>query len=313
MSYGAWISQREVRRSTGPGGGHGNPKDGYEILHTNIDQALDSLKLTHDDFDYSQSVPQYKSYFGWMRAHLAQTHPIVWMIMCAGDSHTGGGIGGIANYDHIEPVWGIYSNHSFDHSFDPNHHNSSDDHNSFGDYFPDDVIVHGADYGAKGTTEGPYLYRSFASLPDDKHMEGNCAKAIPQYGSNEFYPCVPSDGPDWGFAITGVVEQMTSKTLPLFLAVDRFDEPDMNNPFEKPAKLTGTVTVTGLTGGGAYSILRWDNYTKVPTSTEYLDSSYDYKHDFVAPTNSDSYQFHDPVPILSDGASYYRCINSPHP
>ena len=32
------------------GGGHGDRRDGWEILHTNIGEALDNLKLTHNDW-----------------------------------------------------------------------------------------------------------------------------------------------------------------------------------------------------------------------------------------------------------------------
>ena len=45
QSYGAWISQAEVRKAAGPGGGHGDKENGYEILHTNIGGALDNLKV----------------------------------------------------------------------------------------------------------------------------------------------------------------------------------------------------------------------------------------------------------------------------
>ena len=69
--------------------------------------------------------------------------------MCKGDSHD---TYGIANYDHVEPVWGLYSNHSLD------------DHT----VYPDDVLVHGADYGAFGVIEGPSLYRRFDGLADSK-------------------------------------------------------------------------------------------------------------------------------------------------
>ena len=71
------------------------------------------------------------------------------MIMCKGDSHD---TYGIANYDHVEPVWGLYSNHSLDDRT----------------VYPDDVLVHGADYGAFGAIEGPHLYRRFDGLADSK-------------------------------------------------------------------------------------------------------------------------------------------------
>ena len=60
-----------------------------------------------------------------MKKELVAGHGIVWMIMCKGDSHDTYGLG---NYDHIEPVWGILSNHSLDDE----------------QAYTDDVIIHGA-------------------------------------------------------------------------------------------------------------------------------------------------------------------------
>lgn len=56
MSWGAYISQDLVRKAAPPGGGHGDPDSGYEILHTNIHDALDELKLTHDIWDWNSAV-----------------------------------------------------------------------------------------------------------------------------------------------------------------------------------------------------------------------------------------------------------------
>ena len=69
-----------------------------------------------------------------------------------GDSHGAACQG----WDHIEPVWGIYSNSSL---MDTEVH-------------PGDVLVHGADYGANATVEGPWLFRTLTSMPDSKTMDG---------------------------------------------------------------------------------------------------------------------------------------------
>ena len=68
-------------------------------------------------------------------------------------------------FGHVEPVWGIYSNHSLD---DPT-------------VYPDDVLVHSSDQDLN-----PY-YRPFHTLQDTPKMEGNCrewmAPSTPASGS----------------------------------------------------------------------------------------------------------------------------------
>merc|ERR1712137_1538990 len=212
--------------------------------------------MGHEDWDYrGEPPPQYKNYFKWLKKKLAAGHPVTWMILTK--EYAEGSQSGSGAFSHIEPVWGIFSNHSFD-----------DD-----TVYDDDVVVHGADYWASATVEGPSLYRTFASLPDDERMEGNCANAIPVIGKNEFYPCVMYNVA-YGFAISGFVERSGQKSQSLSLTVDRFDEPeypwDSNNP---AADLHGTVSVQGpLQVGSKYTILRWDDFHKVPTDGSYLAS-----------------------------------------
>jgi len=47
-----WISEDIIRKNAAPGGGHGNEREGYEILHTNIEGALTNLGLKYEAFDY---------------------------------------------------------------------------------------------------------------------------------------------------------------------------------------------------------------------------------------------------------------------
>merc|ERR1712216_1085625 len=103
-------------------------------MHYNIGKALDALKFTHDDWPWlTKPTPQVDQYLEWLKQHLVSGHPVVWMIMDKGDpAHL------LGLYDHIEPVWGIYSNHSLDDTV----------------VYPTDVVVHGSDYGASGSVEG---------------------------------------------------------------------------------------------------------------------------------------------------------------
>jgi hypothetical protein len=60
-----------------------------------------------------------------MKSKLAEGYGVVWLIMCKGSDHNMYNIPH-ATYDHLETVFGIYSNHSLsDHTV-----------------YPDDVLVH---------------------------------------------------------------------------------------------------------------------------------------------------------------------------
>ena len=136
----------------------------------NVASTATGLKLKFDEFDYTQPKPQSAAYLKWLKAHLVAGHPIVWFPICKGDGHGcyGGGAcpnGGSA--DHVEPMWGIFSNHPL---HDPTVHE-------------DDWILHGSDQDLE-----PY-YRPLSSLPDSLEMEGNCKNAGAGFGKNEMYPC----------------------------------------------------------------------------------------------------------------------------
>lgn len=74
-----------------------------------------------------------------------------------------------------------------------------------------------------------------------------------------------------------------------------------------PADVSGTLTVHGpLVAGEEYTILRWDDYKKVPTSGDYLSSDYDHATTFTA--EGTTHQYEDPVTFKSSGTTYYRCV-----
>jgi hypothetical protein len=58
-----------------------------------------------------------------------------------------------------------------------------------------------------------------------------------------------------------------------------------------------------------YALLRYDDYTKVPTNAtaaQYLSSAYGSRQDFTAA--APSWSWADPASFPSDGATYYRCV-----
>jgi hypothetical protein len=106
--------------------------------------------------------------------------------MCKGDSHDCYGIKN-ATYDHIEAVYGIWSNHSLT---DPT-------------VYPDDVLVHTSGYAPDGQANTGY-YRRFDSLVDTTDMNGNCSAAQPEWRRNEAYPCLEENF-SFGYAISGLI------------------------------------------------------------------------------------------------------------
>ena len=329
MSHGNWISQDQVRRAAPPstmaGCSGGDATTGYELDTSNIGATLRTLRLAFEIYAPAPAPPApappapappallappapVHAYLSWLKRHLARQQPVVWFVLCKGDSHSAACDG----WDHIEPVWGIYSNRSLaDHP----------------EAYPDDVIVHGADYGAAGAVEAPRLYRAMASLPDTAAMEGNCAAAQPGLGLNEYYPCL-SETADFGCAVVGNADEVAGEvvgevagaaavaTVGLSLAVDSFAEPDLRaTPPAPPAAMGATVTVGAgthpnatLLPGAGYVIYRWDGYRNLPARPDmYSASNYTSKHAFVS-RGSGVYVWRDPAAVWSGGTTHYRCV-----
>ena len=49
----------------------------------------------------------------WMKKNLVTGNPVVNFVMCKGDDHEN--FGAVGTYDHLEPFWGVYSNHDLSH------------------------------------------------------------------------------------------------------------------------------------------------------------------------------------------------------
>jgi len=286
LTYGFWISQDLVRKATPDNGqgGHGNPDDGYEVLHTNIEDGLDNLGITYNSWDWENEVhPQGSNYLRWLKSELLNDHGVVQFILCKGDAHSC--YDGSA-YDHIEPFFKLYSNHDLS---DPT-------------VYPDDYVVHGSDYAPDGKMNLGY-FRNFSSLLDNTDMEGNCKDAQPGWGYNEMYPCIYDDI-SYGYSITGLADANT-QTLPLSLYVNSTEEPNIRQ-HKPPSLLQGQIIVSGLTEGVSYSVYRWDDYTSFPRNGEYENSPFTSKFEFVA--TEKSYEYFDETLFLSSGSVIFRCV-----
>lgn len=268
LGKGVWISQQQVRDHTVDGGGND-----HEILETNIGTALTNLKLKFEFWDYKKEpTPQADGYRNWIKKQLVAGHGLVWMIMLEGGKYP------VYNplypygfYSHIEPVYGIYTDHPL----------------SDTKFYDDDYLAHSTD------ADTQTYYRRFDSLVADV----NSRNVSQCRGNYRGYPCIYVR---WGFgwAITGVTD--TRAGLPLSLAVDSTREPDVRRG-DKPKPFTGTITVEGLTVGSKYDIYRWDSskiafdYTKAKK-----------QHSFTATKNT--YVWKDTETFSSYSVTYYRCL-----
>ncbi|WP_394849591.1 C39 family peptidase [Pendulispora brunnea] len=116
--------------------------------------------------------------------------------------------------------------------------------------------------------------------------------------------CIPQ-GVDYGIAVLGITDRKRA-TLPVRLVMARNAEPNVSLG-ESAETMQTTVTVSGLTKGRSYALLRYDKAKNVPTdamAAGFLASKYDKRVDFTATGNtwaeSDTFD--------SDGVAYYRCV-----
>jgi hypothetical protein len=175
------------------------------------------------------------------------------------------------DYDHIMPAVGIQSMGLP--GFDPN-----------------DVLVFDNNFGAQ-------LMRPVGGLSGTR---ATCTLDTAHGG------CVP-EGVDYGVAVSGFLDDAQA-TLPVSISVGQSSEPNVSTG-QAASAMHATVGVSGLVAGQAYALLRFDDYTKVPTSAtaaQYLSSAYSSRQDFTA--GSPGWTWADPASFPSDGATYYRCI-----
>lgn len=191
-----------VRRSTSDGGGHGNPIQGYEILHTNIEEAITTLGFNYIAFNYTQyESPQSAIYLSWLKQQLLNGYPVVWFIMCQGIRGTPLMM---CNHTRLQEMtmtlMGSLSTTTLSQCGGSTPTTPSRtplyvlayssirelNHDTKLQVYPDDVLVHGSDYAPDGAANLGY-FRRFDSLVDTTAMDGNCSDAQGVYTKNEVF------------------------------------------------------------------------------------------------------------------------------
>lgn len=97
--------------------------------------------------------------------------------------------------------------------------------------------------------------RTFQSMWDSRSMKGN--------GASNLY-CIPKEV-DYGTAITGI-KDINHITKPVHLSISRWDEPNITLG-EMPTQLTANIEIDSLTVGEKYTLLRYNNYASVPSTS----------------------------------------------
>jgi hypothetical protein len=121
--------------------------------------------------------------------------------------------------------------------------------------------------------------------------------------NNGNYPYYLPLETDYGCAVTGIVDPH-HETVPVHLSVDRWwDEPDLIAG-QKPVTLHGTLTITSLIPGRTYRLLRYDAYTKVPTSGFLAAGGYTRELKFTATSTTQTFT----DSFASNGCVIYRCV-----
>lgn len=137
--------------------------------------------------------------------------------------------------------------------------------------------------------------RTFGSLYDDRDMDGNGAT---------YDLCLPKDV-DYADAITGV-EDYYDECYPVKLAVDCNDEPNPADN-ESPVNMVATVTISGLTAGNEYLLLRYGDTDDIPSYNfeNSIDDAVDYWYFTATGTTHEISDM-----IWSDDLAVYRCVEA---
>ena len=170
------------------------------------------------------------------------------------------------DYDHIIPAIGFAST-------DTTAFNNTDD------------LMYNSCY------DSAFFTRTFQSVWDTRIMNGN--------GVTYDY-CIPKNV-DYGVAVTGIKDSL-KVTKPVSLSIDRWDEPNVTLG-EQPVMLHAVATLSGLTAGNQYALLRYNGYAHVPSANFVplqADGAFYFTASAPTKTYADSFMSHTSI--------FYRCI-----
>lgn len=272
--FGNWISAEEVRASGG----------GKELLiGVNDVSTAEDLLFDYEEWGGTKSARRVKgiplkspqlnatSYVSWVVKHVDQGHVVVsgWFEKLPSSQAD-------SDYDHIMPTIGYKKDSS-------------------------SGAILGLIYNDLWGTQPRY-----ADLSTAVTTRSNCLTTTKPTQPYDY--CIPSSNV-YAIALTGNVDQ-NSETVPMTLTMPSWKEPDWGKEdglHEKAVQFTVTATVSGLTSGKQYSVLRYDDQRNVPISG-FLDSSFSERFDFTA--QGATQELTDFDSFMSDATIFYRVVPS---
>ena len=118
--------------------------------------------------------------------------------------------------------------------------------------------------------------------------------------------CLPKKY-DYGIAVSGN-EDIDGVLLPVRLAMDQWKEPDYSKEdgyHEAPTMMGATVTVSGLTVGTRYALLRFEDPAAVP-KRDFLKAPFTHKTEFVATVKTWTAR----AAFMSNSTTLFRCVEA---
>lgn len=281
--YGNWWSQEQVRYADG---------NKELLIGVNDEKAAKSLLLQYTVWNYNQKTPQSTTYLAWLKKNIDAGHPVIagwYEKQPKGDE----------DYDHIMPIIGYEVKKSK----------------------VEDEFVYAAN-----STELEKKKKKKATNPTDTDIlhndlylqETSTTRAATVFGTRKmcsqqkqptqpYEYCLPQDY-NYGIAVLGNVDP-NKLTFRTFLTVSIWTEPDWgaeDKKYETPISFTATATITGLTKGKKYSILRFDKVADLGDSKNFLTAKWAKRYDFTAEDVTQTYSNLDA--LKSDGTYFFRTV-----
>ncbi|MBI2810170.1 MAG: hypothetical protein HYX67_05000 [Candidatus Melainabacteria bacterium] len=285
LYYGQYNSQYDARTYAI----NKTPQNKGQLLLGKNDTTA-AAKMHLKTTEYSGQTTQ--EFLAWVKQNVVKGYPVAIGIytneyIFYSDTNPDAGD---PEYDHIVPVKGIVSNHPIS---DPN-------------YYPDDILYFN-DNGLYGDPSNPqytfrYTFQEFQATREQANAP-----------TGNIYS-VRDDGPNYGIAITGIMD-LNNDTLPVQLATDvNFENPqikDGTNTRPTPMTINLTVTVSNLEPNVPYVLYRYNQMASVPNSQFNAQASAAYEKWPFQISSGTTYTLTEK--IQSDEVAVYRCVKATAP
>lgn len=196
---------------------------------------------------------------------------------------------GDPDYDHIVPVFGTASRHSFNNN----------------KYHPYDVIYF-SDNGLWTDPFPSYLFQYPFTPFQASRREAN--------RKNGNIYSLAKNGENYGIAIKGVID-LDGDTLPVSLSTNVNSElptiVEGSNTPPSPTPVQLTITISGLKPNTRYNLYRYDDFDLVPTSHFNAHAGNAVESWVLEITSGSTYTMAEE--ILSDAIAAYRCVRGDAP